>query len=129
MKSHLLFLVLLMHKIFIVVELHIKICTLLNYPNSTTHNIWILETLNFCFLLTTHYNTKKCISYNKCSITMEAIFDLTDCQKCVCVEQNNLYTDTFFSSPTNYMYTILLKSLQPIVNIPCWIARGTVFNE
>jgi len=27
------------------------------------------------------------------------------------------------------MYTILLKSLQPIVNIPCWIACRTVFNE
>ena len=64
-----------------------------------------------------------------CSITMEDIFDLTDCQKCVCVEQNNLYTDTSFSSPMNYMYTILLNSLQPIVNIPCWIAYGTVFNE
>lgn len=51
MKSPLLFLVLLMHKIFIVVELHIKICTLL---------ILILEKLNFCFLLTTNYNTKKC---------------------------------------------------------------------
>jgi len=60
MKSPLLFLVLSIHKIFIVVELHIKICTLLNYPNSTTPNIWILEKLNFCFLLTTNYNTKKC---------------------------------------------------------------------
>lgn len=28
---------------------------------------------------------------------MEDIFDLTDCQQCVCVEQNNLDTDTFFS--------------------------------
>jgi hypothetical protein len=59
MKSPLLFLVLLMHKIFIVVELHIKICTLLNHPNSTTHG-WMLENLHFCFLLTTNYNTKKC---------------------------------------------------------------------
>jgi len=50
MKIPLLF-VLLMHKIFIVVELHIKICTLL---------ILILQKLNFCFLLTTNYNTKKC---------------------------------------------------------------------
>jgi len=49
-----------MHKIFIVVELHIKICTLLNYPNSTTNNISILEKFNFYFLLTTHHNTKKC---------------------------------------------------------------------
>jgi hypothetical protein len=32
MKSLLVFLVLLVHKIFIVVELHIKICTLLSYP-------------------------------------------------------------------------------------------------
>jgi len=59
MKSPLLFLVLLMHKLFIVVELHVKICTLLKYPNSTTHS-WMLENFNFCFLLTTNYNTKKC---------------------------------------------------------------------
>jgi len=60
---------------------------------------------------------------------MEDIFDLTDCQQCVCVEQNNLYTDTSFPSPTNYMHTILLNSLQLIENIPCRIACGRVFNE
>lgn len=39
-----------------------------------------------------------------CSITMEDIFDLTDCQQCVCVEQNNLYTDIFFQSHELYVH-------------------------
>jgi hypothetical protein len=69
------------------------------------------------------------VSYQICSITLEDIFDLTDSQQCLCVEQNNLYIDTSLSSPLNCMYTILLNSLQPIVNIPYWMVCGTVFNE